>query len=55
MKIKNELYKKEGLFDAAARLALDAESQVCLGNYSEAGNCYKEANYILLEAKNKYR
>jgi len=25
LKIKNELYKKEGLFDAAARLALDAE------------------------------
>ena len=55
MKVKSEQYKKEGFFDAAARLALDAEQQVSLGNYSEAGNCYKEANYILLEAKNKYR
>ena len=26
-----------------------------VGNYSEAGNSYKEASYILLEAKNKYR
>lgn len=43
------------MFDAAARLAIDAEQQMKDGKYSEASDSFKEANYILLEAKNKYR
>ena len=54
-KQKSEMYSLEGPFDESARYALDAENFLSQGNYSEAGECYQQASYILLEAKNKYR